>query len=48
MLMKVLKRTIERGCEATELLTKIDVFYAIGRITNAEYAELCGLLTEGT
>ncbi len=43
MLYEVLKRLIERG--ATDgLREKIDVFFAVGRITEAQYTELTGKL----
>lgn len=43
MLYRVLKKLIETG--ATEgLAEKIDVFYATGKLTEAEYVELVGLL----
>ncbi len=45
MVYRVLKRMIERG--TTEGLSeKMDVFYAVGRITEAEYTELTGMLAE--
>ena len=43
MLYRVLKRMIERG-QTDGLAEKIDVFYAAGKLTGAEYAELTGLL----
>lgn len=43
MLYRVLKRLIETG--ATDgLAEKIDVFYAAGKLTDAEYTELIGML----
>ena len=47
MLFRVLRRSIERGCDGAAMLEKIDVFYAADRITGAEYAELVGLLADG-
>lgn len=45
MLYRVLKKLIETG--ATEgLAEKIDVFYATGKITEAEYNELTAMLGE--
>ena len=41
------KRLIERG-PTTGLADKLDVFYAIGRITEAEYKELIELLEDKT
>lgn len=43
MLYRVLKRMIERG-QTDGLAERIDVFYATGKITEAEYTELTGLL----
>jgi hypothetical protein len=45
MLYRICKRLIERG-QTTGLADKLDVFYAIGRITEAEYKELTELLAE--
>lgn len=43
MLYRVLKKLIETG--ATDgLADKIDVFYATGKLTEAEYTELTALL----
>jgi len=43
MLCRVIKRLIETG--ATSGLTeKIDVFYAVGKLTEAEYTELTAML----
>ena len=47
MLYRTCKRLIERG-QTAGLADKLDVFYAIGRITEAEYKELTELLTEKT
>ncbi len=43
MLYNVLKRLIERG-QTTGLREKLDVFYAVGSVTEAQYTELTGLL----
>lgn len=43
MLYRVLKRMIERG-QTEGLEEKLDVFYAAGKLTEAEYTELMGLL----
>ena len=43
MLYRICKRLIERG-QTAGLAEKIDVFYALGRITEAEYKELTELL----
>ena len=45
MLYRICKRLIERG-QTAGLAEKLDVFYAIGRITEAEYKELIELLAE--
>lgn len=45
MLSRICKRLIERG-QTDGLAEKIDVFYALGRITEAEYKELTELLAE--
>lgn len=45
VLYSTCKRMIERG-QTTGLAEKLDVFYAMGRITEAEYKELTELLTE--
>lgn len=45
MLYRTCKRLIERG-QTDGLADKLDVFYAIGRITEAEYKELIELLAE--
>lgn len=47
MLYRTLKRMIERG-QTSGLAEKLDVFYALGRITKAEFDELTELLTEKT
>ena len=45
MLYRICKRLIERG-QTAGLADKLDVFYAIGRITEAEYRELIELLAQ--
>lgn len=45
MLYRVLKRMIERG-QTDGLSEKLDVFYAAGKISEAEYIELSAMLTE--
>ena len=47
MLYRTCKRLIERG-QTAGLADKLDVFYAIGRITEAEYKELIELLEDET
>ena len=46
MLFKVLKRQAEKGTDET-LGEKIDVFYAVGKISKEEYDELLTLLNKG-
>lgn len=43
MLYRTLKRMIERG-QTTDLAGRIDIFFAAGKLTEAEYSELVGLL----
>jgi len=43
MLYRTLKRMIERG-QTDGIENKIDIFYAAGKITEAEYTELIGML----
>lgn len=43
MLFKVLKRMIERG-DTDGIEAKLDVFYAAGKLTSEEHAELTGML----
>lgn len=43
MLFRTLKRMIERK-QTEGLEEKIDVFYAAGKLTEAEYNELMGML----
>lgn len=43
MLYRTLKRMIERG-QTDGLEDKLDIFFAAGKITEAEYNELLGLL----
>lgn len=45
MLYQVLRRTIERGCDAAAMQDKLDVFFAASRITQAAYNELTVLLS---
>lgn len=44
MLYRTLKRMIERG-QTEGMETKLDVFYAANKITEAEYTELTGMLS---
>ncbi len=44
MLYRTLKRMIERG-QTAGMETKLDVFYAADKITEAEYTELVAMLT---
>lgn len=43
MLYKTLKRMIERG-QTAGIEDKLDIFFAAGKLTEAEYTELIGLL----
>lgn len=43
MLYRTLKRMIERG-QTDGLEDKLDIFFATGKLTEAEYNELLGLL----
>ncbi|HHW90923.1 MAG TPA: hypothetical protein GX745_08495 [Clostridiales bacterium] len=45
MLYNVIKRMIERG-QTDGLRTKIDVFFAVGSLTETEYNELLAMLAE--
>lgn len=47
MLYRILKRMIERD-QTAGLAEKLDIFYAMDRITEAEYKELTELLSEKT
>ena len=44
MLYRTLKRMVEKG-QTEGLEEKIDIFFAAGKITEAEYTELMGMLT---
>ena len=43
MLYRTLKRMIERG-QTEGMAKKLDIFFAANKITEAEYAELTGML----
>lgn len=43
MLYRTLKRMIERG-QTDGMEGKLDIFFAAGKLTEAEYQELTGLL----
>ena len=43
MLYRTLKRMIERG-QTEGMEEKIDIFFAAGKLTEAEYNELMGML----
>lgn len=43
MLYRTLKRMIERG-NTDGLEDKVDIFFATGKLTEAEYTELMGML----
>lgn len=44
MLYRTLKRMIERG-QTDGIESKLDIFYAAGKISEAEYQELTGMLS---
>lgn len=44
LLYRVCKRTIQRGNYPADMTTRIDVFYAGGKISTEEYEELIGLI----
>nr|DAH24671.1 MAG TPA: Short C-terminal domain [Caudoviricetes sp.] len=46
MLYRTLKRMIERG-QTAGMEEKLDIFYAAGKITEAQYTELLELLNAG-
>ena len=46
MLYRTLKRMIERG-QTEGIEGKLDIFYAAGKISEAEYQELIGMLGAG-
>lgn len=43
MLYRTLKRMIERG-QTEGLEEKIDIFFAVSKVTESEYQELIGML----
>lgn len=43
MLYRILKRMIERG-NTDGIAEKLDIFFAAGKITEAEYTELTAML----
>lgn len=45
MLYRTLKRMVERN-QTEGLETKIDIFFAAGKLTEAEYTELLTLLAQ--
>ena len=45
MLYRTIKRMIEMG-QLTGLEEKIDIFFAAGKLTEAEYTELVAMLAE--
>lgn len=47
MVYKLMKRIIESGkYDAVDMQTKLDVYYAYGRITQEEYEELSAMIAE--
>lgn len=47
MLYRTLKRMIERG-QTEGIEAKLDIFFAAGKISEAEYQELTGMLGAGS
>lgn len=47
MLYKILERMIARGA-TVGLQDKLDVFYAVGRLTETEYQTLTDQISEGS
>ena len=45
MLYRTLKRMIERG-QTDGIESKLDIFYAADKISEAEYSELIGILSK--
>lgn len=45
MLYRTLKRMIERG-QTEGMETKLDIFFAAGKLTEEEYLELTAMLAE--
>lgn len=44
LIYRICKRTIERGGYPTDMQTRLDVFYAAGKLTTEQYDELSGLI----
>ena len=44
MLYRTLKRMIERG-QTAGLEEKLDIFFAVGKLSESEYTELMGMLS---
>ena len=40
MLYNTLKKLKARGCMTADLIHKVDVFFALGKLTDAEYNDL--------
>lgn len=47
MLYTILERLIARG-STVGLQSKLDIFYAVGRLTETEYTDLTNQLSEGS
>ena len=45
MLYRTLKRMMERG-QTDGIESKLDIFYAAGKISEAEHSELIGILSK--
>lgn len=46
MLYRILKRMIGRG-QTAGIEAKLDIFFAAGKLSEAEYTELAGMLAGG-
>ena len=46
MLYNTLKKLKTRGCLTADLIHKVDVFFALGKLTEAEYNDLLDIGTE--
>ena len=47
-LAKSMERMSERQDQVAKTLDKLDIFFAVGKLTEAEYTELTGMLNTGT
>lgn len=44
LIYRVCRRTIERGSYPADMATRLDVFYAAGKLTTEQYDELTVLI----